>query len=46
MKALIEKYNTPVPRYTSYPTVPNWKPDTFQKEAYLERLEAGFVRAN
>src|SRR3954471_7914182 len=23
--ALLEKYNTPVPRYTSYPTVPFWK---------------------
>ena len=22
---LLEKYNIPVPRYTSYPTVPNWK---------------------
>lgn len=22
---LIKKYNLPVPRYTSYPTVPNWK---------------------
>ena len=23
--ALLEKYNVPVPRYTSYPTVPNWQ---------------------
>lgn len=23
--ALIDKYNIPVPRYTSYPTVPSWK---------------------
>ena len=23
--ALLEKYNVPVPRYTSYPTVPIWK---------------------
>ncbi len=22
---LLQKYNVPVPRYTSYPTVPNWK---------------------
>src|SRR3954465_7283360 len=21
---LLEKYNVPIPRYTSYPTVPNW----------------------
>ncbi|MFY0607107.1 MAG: oxygen-independent coproporphyrinogen III oxidase [Cyclobacteriaceae bacterium] len=25
MQDLIEKYNVPGPRYTSYPTVPNWK---------------------
>src|SRR5690606_3489017 len=46
MKELIEKYNTPVPRYTSYPTVPNWKPDTFQKESYLNRLTDGTAQAN
>ena len=23
--ALIDKYNVPIPRYTSYPTVPFWK---------------------
>jgi len=46
MKALIEKYNTPVPRYTSYPTVPNWKVDSFNEETYLARLESGFSEAN
>ena len=25
LDSLIEKYNTSVPRYTSYPTVPFWK---------------------
>lgn len=25
MEALINRYNIPVPRYTSYPTVPEWK---------------------
>ena len=24
---LLQKYNVPVPRYTSYPTVPVWKDD-------------------
>ncbi len=24
-KALMDKYNVPVPRYTSYPTLPHWK---------------------
>jgi oxygen-independent coproporphyrinogen III oxidase len=37
---LLEKYNVPIPRYTSYPTVPNWNEhievkqweDTFQRD--------------
>lgn len=29
---LIEKYNIPAPRYTSYPTVPYWNPSTFSEE--------------
>ena len=27
MEDLVKKYNIPVPRYTSYPTVPFWKDD-------------------
>lgn len=38
MKNLIEKYNTPVPRYTSYPTVPHWNADGFSTRGYLDRL--------
>jgi oxygen-independent coproporphyrinogen-3 oxidase len=26
-ESLIEKYNVPAPRYTSYPTVPCWDKD-------------------
>ena len=29
MKQLIQKYNVPGPRYTSYPTVPYWDDETF-----------------
>ena len=40
--ALLEKYNKPGPRYTSYPTAPLWKedfgPDDF--EAYCARADA------
>lgn len=46
MNELIEKYNIPVPRYTSYPTVPNWKTESFDKKSYLERLKIGFSAAN
>lgn len=33
---LIEKYNTSAPRYTSYPTVPFWKNDTFTEAQWKE----------
>lgn len=36
---LIEKYNIPVPRYTSYPTVPYWNNDAFSKEAFLAGIK-------
>lgn len=32
MEDLITKYNTPGPRYTSYPTVPHWNNDLTKKE--------------
>ncbi|SIO54450.1 oxygen-independent coproporphyrinogen III oxidase [Chitinophaga niabensis] len=31
---LIEKYNIPVPRYTSYPTVPYWNSTSFSEEQF------------
>ena len=46
MNDLVTKYNVPVPRYTSYPTVPNWDHSQFEKEVYLQRLSAGFKKAN
>ncbi len=45
-RKLIEKYNVAVPRYTSYPTVPHWKPETFEVETYLRKLVDGFPAAN
>lgn len=40
MKDLVEKYNTPVPRYTSYPSVPYWDdtpptPQDWAKQVHL-----------
>ncbi|MEM6770025.1 MAG: oxygen-independent coproporphyrinogen III oxidase [Bacteroidota bacterium] len=32
---LIKKYNKPVPRYTSYPTVPYWQPTAPTQSAWL-----------
>lgn len=38
-KDLIEKYNVPGPRYTSYPTVPEWS-DDIDGEIYASQLRA------
>ena len=39
---LVKKYDVPVPRYTSYPTVPAWDVNAFNLEAYKTRLKASF----
>lgn len=38
MKELVNKYNVPGPRYTSYPTVPFWKNDDLKHWEWLESL--------
>ena len=41
---LLQKYNVPVPRYTSYPTVPYWRDDISipgWKELFHDRFQAG-----
>lgn len=46
MQNLIQKYNIPGPRYTSYPTVPYWDENTFSTDAYLESLKKSFKESN
>lgn len=36
---LLKKYDTPAPRYTSYPTVPNWEEQTFSEEHWIKKFE-------
>lgn len=43
---LIQKYNVPGPRYTSYPTVPFWQASTFSEEHWLESLKKSFAKSN
>ncbi|MEO9872009.1 oxygen-independent coproporphyrinogen III oxidase [Ekhidna sp.] len=38
----LKKYNQPVPRYTSYPTVPFWEPESFTIEAYKKTLQSAY----
>ncbi len=43
---LIEKYNVPGPRYTSYPTVPYWDLENFSPGKWLETLQRSFAASN
>ncbi|MHA4895606.1 oxygen-independent coproporphyrinogen III oxidase [Pedobacter sp. PWIIR3] len=40
--SLSEKYRTPAPRYTSYPTVPFWDNEKFTLQKYLENLHVSY----
>jgi len=42
---LIQKYNQPVPRYTSYPTVPFWK-DEMDTERWKQQFTQQFTAQN
>lgn len=44
--SLIQKYNVPGPRYTSYPTVPYWDEDGFSVAEWKETLQQSFVQSN
>lgn len=46
MKALNEKYNVPVPRYTSYPTMPYWDQLTFSEELWKKSVQLSFAESN
>lgn len=39
MQNLVQKYNVPGPRYTSYPTVPFWKNNPLEFEQWLGTIE-------
>ncbi|WP_420150146.1 oxygen-independent coproporphyrinogen III oxidase [Spirosoma sp.] len=46
MNTLIQKYNVPGPRYTSYPTVPFWDQATFSETAWIRHLRRAFSISN
>lgn len=46
MNSLIDKYNIPGPRYTSYPTVPYWDETTFSPEKWKETVIRSFHESN
>ncbi|MFX0555587.1 oxygen-independent coproporphyrinogen III oxidase [Maribacter sp. CXY002] len=46
MCSLIQKYNIPGPRYTSYPTVPYWDLETFSGKKWEETVKRSFEASN
>lgn len=46
MCSLVQKYNVPGPRYTSYPTVPFWDTDAFSGKQYKAGLKKSFDEQN
>jgi oxygen-independent coproporphyrinogen-3 oxidase len=46
MNSLIDKYNIPGPRYTSYPTVPYWDESSFSPELWKQSVIRTFKETN
>lgn len=46
MSSLIQKYNIPGPRYTSYPTVPYWNKEGISKENWIGSFQKSFTESN
>lgn len=45
-ESLIQKYNVPGPRYTSYPTVPYWENEAFNYDSWIESFKKSFRERN
>lgn len=45
-ESLIQKYNVPGPRYTSYPTVPYWENEAFNYDSWIESFKKFFKESN
>ncbi len=46
VNSLIQKYNVPGPRYTSYPTVPYWENEHFSLKQWQQTLKQSFLESN
>lgn len=46
MISLIQKYNIPGPRYTSYPTVPYWKKEGIEYDTWTASVKRSFQESN
>ncbi len=45
-KSLLQKYNVPGPRYTSYPTVPYWDEAGFANKDWTNTIQKSFIESN
>ncbi|MDG2194120.1 MAG: oxygen-independent coproporphyrinogen III oxidase [Polaribacter sp.] len=46
MHSLIQKYNIPGPRYTSYPTVPYWNKEGISKKDWIHSFQKSYQESN
>lgn len=46
MEKIIQKYNVPGPRYTSYPTVPYWEEGNFTTQQWTQTMLRSFNESN
>jgi oxygen-independent coproporphyrinogen-3 oxidase len=44
--SILQKYNVPGPRYTSYPTVPYWDESDFAYQNWIDTLKRSFIESN
>ncbi|HSD14089.1 MAG TPA: radical SAM protein, partial [Flavobacterium sp.] len=44
--SLVQKYNVPGPRYTSYPTVPYWEDENFTNDTWRKTFIQSFAESN
>ncbi|GLB53268.1 coproporphyrinogen-III oxidase [Neptunitalea chrysea] len=44
--SLIQKYNVAGPRYTSYPTVPYWNPESYHYSGWISSVQQAFNESN
>lgn len=44
--SIIQKYNVPGPRYTSYPTVPYWEEELFTTRQWIQTMQRAFNESN
>jgi len=44
--SILQKYNVPGPRYTSYPTVPYWDEADFTYQMWIDTLKKSFAESN